>query len=394
MASHHKSPTPGTRVTGVRTPALATAALTSVAFLPQTADAALPDGGPPSREEVERKVGDLYRQAVSAAGKHNGVREKTPKQRKPADPPLTDAATSTRTPNEAREEPASSAPARDRTGPPDTATFPLPDPPQSSSERNPPLGRAPGRPAEAVDDHVTQDSRTLEKHREATTGSIETPAGAHDALKNAKAAVQKKLGTARELMSKLNAEETARLAVIEEEKREEAARRTAELTRQQAERQKAGQDTRQQEATTNGAPHASGSSGSTTTTPAASTDSSYTAKAEKVLAFARAQIGKPYVWGATGPGSYDCSGLTQGAWRAAGVSLPRSARDQVRAGTTVPASQALPGDLVFFYDDITHVGVYIGNSMMIHAPKPGTYVREESVFHDGGSSIHSVVRPA
>ena len=66
----------------------------------------------------------------------------------------------------------------------------------------------------------------------------------------------------------------------------------------------------------------------------------------------------------------------------------------MNAGTTVPVSSAQPGDLVFFYDDITHVGLYIGNGMMIHAPKPGAYVREESIFYDGESSIHSIVRPA
>ena len=123
-------------------------------------------------------------------------------------------------------------------------------------------------------------------------------------------------------------------------------------------------------------------------------DSSYATKAEKALAFARSQIGKPYVWGATGPDSYDCSGLTQGAWKAAGVDIPRVTYDQVNAGTTVPLSNAQPGDLVFFYDDVTHVGIYIGNGMMIHAPKPGAYVREESIYYDGESSIHSVVRPA
>lgn len=100
------------------------------------------------------------------------------------------------------------------------------------------------------------------------------------------------------------------------------------------------------------------------------------------------------MWGATGPDSYDCSGLTQAAWKAAGVSLPRVTYDQVNAGTTVSLTDAKPGDLVFFYDDISHVGLYIGNGMMIHAPKPGAYVREESIYYDGTSAIHSVVRPA
>lgn len=123
-------------------------------------------------------------------------------------------------------------------------------------------------------------------------------------------------------------------------------------------------------------------------------------KAHKALAFARAQIGKPYVWGASGPGSYDCSGLTQAAWKAAGVALPRSTRDQSGAGTTVPLTEALPGDLVFFHDphdslgEVGHVGVYAGHGMMIHAPEPGAYVREDPVHHDGAPAVHHVVRPA
>jgi cell wall-associated NlpC family hydrolase len=117
-------------------------------------------------------------------------------------------------------------------------------------------------------------------------------------------------------------------------------------------------------------------------------------KAEKALAFARAQIGKPCVWGASGPGSYDCSGLTQAAWKAAGVALPRATRDQVHAGRTVALADARPGDLVFFHGDAGHVGLWLGDGMMIHAPKPGTYVREESVHYGGESMIHSVVRPA
>jgi cell wall-associated NlpC family hydrolase len=116
-------------------------------------------------------------------------------------------------------------------------------------------------------------------------------------------------------------------------------------------------------------------------------------EAQKALAFARAQIGKPYVWGAAGPGSYDSSGLTQAAWKAAGVALPRAVRDQAGAGRRVPLSEALPGDLVFFHGETGHVGVYAGDGMMIHAPRPGAQVREESVFRGGETAILGVVRP-
>ncbi|MFE3740089.1 NlpC/P60 family protein [Streptomyces sp. NPDC059134] len=99
------------------------------------------------------------------------------------------------------------------------------------------------------------------------------------------------------------------------------------------------------------------------------------ARAEAAVAFAYGAIGKPYVWGATGPGSFDCSGLTQAAWRAAGVALSRTTYTQINAGRRVTRSELAPGDLVFFYSGISHVGIYVGDGQMIHAPRPGTAVR-------------------
>ncbi|GHB44039.1 glycoside hydrolase [Streptomyces viridiviolaceus] len=394
--SHRKPRPSGTRVAGIRTPALATAALTSVALLSQSANAA-PSDDRPSLEEVEKKVDDLYRQAGAATEKYNAAKEKTTKQRKRVDTLLDDVAQRTQRLNEAREELGSFAAAQYRTGTavPDTATFLLADSPQDYFDQNQLMNRLTGRQKEAVDDYITQQSETMEKRREATE-SLETLTDSQDDLKTAKATVQKKLATARELLSTLTAEEKARLAAIEKKKQEEAARKAEELARQQAEEQQRQEQEREQAAQQeSGSSGSSGGSGETATdTGSSASDSSYATKAEKALAFARAQIGKPYVWGATGPDSYDCSGLTQAAWKAADVTLPRTTYDQVAAGTTVPISQAQPGDLVFFYDDVTHVGLYIGNGMMIHAPKPGTYVREESVYYDGESSIHSVVRPA
>ncbi|MBB1246974.1 C40 family peptidase, partial [Streptomyces durbertensis] len=98
-------------------------------------------------------------------------------------------------------------------------------------------------------------------------------------------------------------------------------------------------------------------------------------RAAQALAYARGALGKPYVWGATGPHSFDCSGLTQAAWRSAGVSLPRTTYTQVNAGRRVSRDQLAPGDLVFFYSGLTHVGLYVGNGQMIHAPRPGAPVR-------------------
>ncbi len=96
----------------------------------------------------------------------------------------------------------------------------------------------------------------------------------------------------------------------------------------------------------------------------------------KALAFAKSQLGKPYRFGAVGPGSYDCSGLTLAAWKAAGVSLSRTSQTQFHDGTAVDRADLQPGDLVFYYPgSISHVAMYVGNGMIIHAPRPGTVVR-------------------
>ncbi|MEV0169535.1 NlpC/P60 family protein [Streptomyces sp. NPDC050803] len=395
MASHRKPRPTGTRVAGIRTPALATAALTSVALLSQTANASPSADDKPSLEEVEKKVDDLYRQAESATEKYNAAKEKTTKQRNRVDTLLDDVAKRTQKLNDAREELGSFAAAQYRTGAtaPDTATFLLADSPQDYFDQTQLMSRMTGRQKEAVDDYVTQQSETMKKRKEATE-SLQTLSETQTDLKTAKATVQQKLSDARELLSQLTAEEKARLAAIEKRKQEEAARKAAELAQQQAEEEQRRQEAEEaaaaeQESTPTPAPSESSEPPTDSTA-----DSSYATKAEKALAFARAQIGKPYVWGATGPDSYDCSGLTQAAWNAAGITLPRTTWDQVNAGTTVSLANAQPGDLVFFYDDLSHVGLYIGNGMMIHAPKPGAYVREESIYYDGEGSIHSVVRPA
>ncbi|WP_019056865.1 C40 family peptidase [Streptomyces prunicolor] len=128
--------------------------------------------------------------------------------------------------------------------------------------------------------------------------------------------------------------------------------------------------------------------------PAALQDPTTLSKTSTALAFARAQIGRPCLWGAAGPDAYDCSSLTQAAWKAAGVLLPRTSQEQSGAGALVPLTDIRAGDLIFFYDSIDHVGLYTGNGLMIHAPSPGTPIREESIFHAGAAAIRGAVRPA
>jgi cell wall-associated NlpC family hydrolase len=93
-----------------------------------------------------------------------------------------------------------------------------------------------------------------------------------------------------------------------------------------------------------------------------------------VLAFAKSQVGKAYVYGAAGPSAFDCSGLTMAAWSQSGVSLPHNAAAQYSSGTPISESELQPGDLVFYYTPISHVGLYIGNGQIVNALNPGAGV--------------------
>jgi peptidoglycan DL-endopeptidase CwlO len=98
-------------------------------------------------------------------------------------------------------------------------------------------------------------------------------------------------------------------------------------------------------------------------------------RAAAAVKFAMAQVGKAYVYGASGPNAYDCSGLTMRAWGAAGVSLPHSSGAQQGSGVRVSESELRPGDLVFYYSPVSHVGMYIGNGLIVNALNPGAGVR-------------------
>jgi cell wall-associated NlpC family hydrolase len=99
-----------------------------------------------------------------------------------------------------------------------------------------------------------------------------------------------------------------------------------------------------------------------------------------VVRYAEAQVGKPYVWGADGPSSFDCSGLTMMAWRQAGISLPHSAAAQYSVGRHVTRAELQPGDLIFRYSPISHVAMYVGNGMQVAATHTGSTVKLQSAF--------------
>jgi cell wall-associated NlpC family hydrolase len=139
--------------------------------------------------------------------------------------------------------------------------------------------------------------------------------------------------------------------------------------------------------TIGGTPSSSGSGGSSgqpTYTGPTST------QADKAVAFAYAQLGKPYVYGATGPSSYDCSGLVQAAWAAAGVSIPRTTFEDWDSLPHIPVSQMVPGDLII-YDGEGHVAIYVGNGYIIDAPHTGAFVErvpyDESWYVDNEDGV-------
>ncbi|HEX6233016.1 MAG TPA: NlpC/P60 family protein [Jiangellaceae bacterium] len=187
-----------------------------------------------------------------------------------------------------------------------------------------------------------------------------------DQLAEEKAVAEDLLAEAQRLLDSLKAEERARL---------EAERREAEEAALAAREQAAEQESRSTEREQSSEP------------PPAS------GKGQVALDFALAQLGDPYVWGGTGPDGWDCSGLTQAAWAAAGVSLPRSSYQQIGVGTRVSWDNLRPGDLLFFYSPISHVGIYAGNGQMVHAVKPGTPVSMVSLDGYYRSNFSGATRP-
>lgn len=116
------------------------------------------------------------------------------------------------------------------------------------------------------------------------------------------------------------------------------------------------------------------------TTPQTLPDVAVSGRAGAAVNYALGQVGDAYSYGAAGPNAFDCSGLTMAAWAQAGVSLPHSSSAQMSSGTPVSQSQLAPGDLVFYYSPVSHVGIYIGNGQIVHAANPSTGVQVTGVF--------------
>lgn len=205
---------------------------------------------------------------------------------------------------------------------------------------------------------VTHESRELEQARLVAEEERQRLLAIEEEMEEERATIESALAEAEEILDGLEEEERQRL--------EEERRRQAEEERRQREREEAADD-----ASRGGDREEEDDAGSNVPPP--------NERAQAVVDFAMAQRGDPYQWGANGPDAWDCSGLTKAAWAQAGVSLPRSSGSQINVGTRVSRSQLQPGDLVFYYSPISHVGIYIGNGQIVHATHPGDVVSVDPV---------------
>ncbi|NHI07685.1 NPL/P60 family secreted protein [Streptomyces sp. KO7888] len=287
----------------------------------------------PTAAQVRAKVDKLYQEAEVATEKYNGAKEKADAAEQRLEELRDEAARKEGRLNSAREALGSVAAAQYRSGGLDPALqLALSSDPDRYLDGAAFAERAGSRQRAEVG-RVRKELRDIEQLRGAARVEVTSLKSRRAELKRHRETVTGKLEKARRLLSRLTTEERA---------------------------------------------GAGGRASRSTPGPREGLSASSQApnsRAAAAVAYAYQKLGSPYVWGATGPNAFDCSGLTQAAYRAAGVSLPRTTYAQIDAGRRVGRSELLPGDLVFFYSGISHVGIYVGNGRMIHAPNPSAPVR-------------------
>ncbi|MEU9185184.1 NlpC/P60 family protein [Streptomyces sp. NPDC048484] len=298
--------------------------------------------------QVKAKVDKLYQEAEVATEKYNGAKEKSTKAADRLGTLQDEAARKTERLNSERDALGSLATAQYRgEGIDPSLGLLLSSNPDQYLDGAAFAERAGHRQASAVS-RVRTQLREIEQLRGAAHVELTSLKARQADLKRHKKTVTGKLGEARQLLSRLSDEDRARIGADDPD--------TARASR------------------SGSAPRGLGA-GSATTAPGSSSHS----RSAAAVSYAYGKLGSPYVWGATGPDAFDCSGLMQAAFRAAGISLPRTTYAQINAGRRVSRSELQPGDLVFFYSGISHVGLYVGNGQMVHAPNPSEPVREAPV---------------
>ncbi|MER6029119.1 NlpC/P60 family protein [Streptomyces sp. NPDC001851] len=330
MASHRR-PKQQSRA---RVTVLTTAAAAAVVLSANAANAA----PKLSKDQVKAKVDKLYEEAEQATEKYNGAKEKQQKLQKEISTIQDNVARGQQDLNKLRDGLGSLATSQYRTGgiDPSVQLF-LSSNPDDFLDKASTLDQLSAQQVDALK-KIQDKQRELAQERAEATEKLKDLSSTRTELENKKKEVQGKLADAQKLLNTLTAKEKADLAAQQQR-----------ADRSSSERVHLG-DT----------PPASGRAGA-------------------AFSAAQSQIGKPYVYGATGPSSFDCSGLTSWAYAQAGVSIPRTSEAQANIGPHLSMSQLQVGDLVFFYGDLHHVGLYAGNGQVLHAPHTGAVVRYEAM---------------
>ncbi|WP_343244608.1 NlpC/P60 family protein [Streptomyces sp. SID11385] len=337
MASHRRPKQPSrARVTVLTATAAAAVALTS-----QAAHA----DPKPTKSEVKSKVDKLYDEAEQATEKLNGATEKQKKLEKEVDAIQDKVARGQDELNEQRQSLGAVAAAQYRSGgiDPSVQLFLSADP-DSFLQQAGALDQLSAQQTQQLK-QIQAKQRKLAQERKEAADKLADLADTRKELGKKKSEVKAKLAEAQRILNSMTAAEKAAMQA-EQDRANRASARTA-LT----------------------------SAPGTVANPGKGSG-----MAGAAFSAAQSQLGKPYVFGATGPSSYDCSGLTSWAYRQAGVSLPRTSQAQANAGTRIYSqSQLQVGDLVLFYGDLHHIGLYAGNGQVLHAPRTGTVVRYEAI---------------
>ncbi|MFI8432448.1 NlpC/P60 family protein [Streptomyces sp. NPDC079020] len=333
MASHRRPKQPSR----ARVNVLTAAAAAAVALSSQAAHA----DPKPSKADVKAEVDKLYHEAEAATEKFNGAKEQQDKLKKQVDALQDKVARGQEELNTLRGELGSIATAQYRSGgiDPSVQLFLASDPDDFLDQASA-LDQLTAKQTESLQ-KIQSKQRTLAQQRKEAQAKLGDLAEVRKTLGENKKKSSAKLAEARRLLNTLTVAERAKMDA-DEQRASRAAGDRVELGNE---------------------------------VPAS-------ARGAAALQAAATQIGKPYYPGGTGPGSFDCSGLTQWAYAQANVQISRVTYTQVNDGQRIGRSALKPGDLVFF-NNTSHVGLYAGNNQILHAPKPGAFVRYESMNYMG-----------
>ncbi|MER0243676.1 NlpC/P60 family protein [Streptomyces sp. HSW2009] len=363
-------------------------ALAGVAAPPGVALAA-PDRPKPAKPrsaaelaEVHRRVEALYQEAERATDAYNLAAERQHTQQKQLDRIATSVSAAKREMAALRRQAGAMARAQYRSGglPPEAHVLLNTDP--EAVLGGVALARKGQHATKGVLGSLARTQADLDRYAKDATAKWTRLEQTRTQKYAARKDVQAKLKAAKKLESQLAAEERERLRKLEAEK--------AAKAQQAWWRSRAAQDVKDIGDGKGAAGAKNGVGGADGADGAEGVQGETSPAAKRAIGFATDQIGKAYEWGAEGPDTFDCSGLTLRAWEAAGRTIPRTSQEQWRQLTRVDLKDLRPGDLIIYHKDASHVGMYVGNGTIVHAPRPG---RNVTLAGAGSMEILGVVRP-